>query len=264
MIHMFRRRRSKRSLPEGQRIYAVGDVHGRLDLLDQLLAQIHDDNRTRGPREAQLVLLGDLIDRGPHSAEVLRRVMQLSLPGIGVVALKGNHEMIMLDALDGDRGKLSLWLAHGGSSALRSWGVSSQFLHSASLDEIVLAARSVISPEERKWLSRLPVMHRAGDYLFVHAGIRPGIPLDRQRDQDLVWIRDEFLSSTVNHGFTVIHGHSVRTEVDEQPHRIGIDTGAYATGTLTAIGLEDSDRWFLAATASIKALVSAERHRLTA
>lgn len=243
----FGRRRpvtSEPSLPENLRCYAIGDVHGRLDLLDRLLTAIDEDRRAREPvGEVEIILLGDLIDRGPQSAGVVRRVMA-GVEGAAVHALMGNHEELMLDALDGDRGRLKSWLRVGGDVALESWGLPPALLED-ELDAVLAAARTAVTPAERSWLGKRPLLLRRGDYAFVHAGVRPGIPLDRQVREDMLWIRGDFLESSRDHGAMVVHGHSISEAVEERSNRIGIDTGAWRTGHLTALGLQGRDRWQL-------------------
>lgn len=231
------------SLPPGLRLYAIGDVHGRHDLLEQLLDRIEDDHRARDTAgQAEVVLLGDLIDRGPASAAVVRRAME-GLSWATLHALKGNHEALMLDALDDGADKLRLWLRNGGDTALASWGVPPGLLDTADDDAIVAAARRCVPAAERAWLARRASTLERGDYLFVHAGIRPGVSLERQSPDDLLWIRDDFLLSARRHGRFVVHGHSITETVDERHNRIGIDTGAWRTDVLTALGLEGDQRW---------------------
>jgi serine/threonine protein phosphatase 1 len=233
------------SVPDGLRLYAIGDVHGRLDLLNELLERIAREQAARpAVDQVEIILLGDLIDRGAQSAEVVRRTMA-GLAGATMHALLGNHEALLLDALDGDRQRLKLWLRVGGDVALQSWGVPPELLTEGGSDEILAAARQVVSPAERSWLARRPLSLRRGDYLFAHAGIRPGVPLERQQREDLLWIREEFLDSDRDHGAVVVHGHSISEEVQERTNRIGIDTGAWRSGRLTALGLQGSDRWRL-------------------
>ena len=239
-----RRRRAQPAVPTGARIYCIGDVHGRLDLLDLLLEQVRRDDAGRAAAQTEVVLLGDLIDRGPDSAGVVRRAME-SLDWATLSVLKGNHEAAMSDALDGDTSKMKLWLRKGGDAALRSWGVAEQVIASGSAGEVATAATAAIPADQRRWLARRPLALQRGDYYFVHAGIRPGVALEEQRAEDALWIRSEFLSSTRDHGVTVVHGHSAAHEVEERPNRIGIDTGAHASGRLTALGLEGTQRWIL-------------------
>jgi serine/threonine protein phosphatase 1 len=237
---------SRPTLPDGQRVYAIGDVHGRLDLLDELLATIASDNAEREPAQVSLIFLGDLIDRGPDSRGVVARV-RAGVDWARTISIMGNHEAVMLDALDGQIDTLADWLRFGGRETLLSWGITANTMDCGTLEEILHAARDVIAVEERAWLGRMRSHVRMGDYYFVHAGIRPGVALDKQDDEDRFWIRDEFLESRKSHGAIIVHGHSIKTEVEQRTNRIGLDTGAYATGRLTAAGLQSSDRWFLTA-----------------
>jgi serine/threonine protein phosphatase 1 len=140
---------------------------------------------------------------------------------------------------------LGLWLRNGGIEAAKSWGIDGKLLFEGRSEEIIAAVRAAIPPAERAWLARLPLSIQLGDYFFAHAGVRPGVRLGDQKDTDLLWIREEFLGSNRDLGAMVIHGHSVSEDVEERDNRIGIDTGAYASGVLTALGLEDEERWFL-------------------
>lgn len=140
---------------------------------------------------------------------------------------------------------LRMWLAQGGVEALASWGIDRTVLDAGSEPEIISAASAAIPAAERAWIANLPLSFARGDYLFVHAGIRPGVPLDRQSRRDLLWIRDSFLLSTRDHGVVVVHGHTVSESVEDRGNRIGIDTGTYVTGRLTALGLEGDARWTL-------------------
>lgn len=245
MFGLFKRHTSREpALPPGERVYAIGDVHGRLDLLDALLESIRVDDGARGEAQTRLVFVGDLIDRGPDSAGVVRRVME-ARDWAATTALMGNHELAMTEALGGDRDMLRLWLAQGGDEALASWGVDHAVLAAGAEPEIVAAASAAVPAAERAWIATRPLSLARGDYLFVHAGIRPGVALDRQSRRDMLWIRDTFLLSTARHGAVVVHGHSVSEGVDDRANRIGIDTGAYATGRLTALGLDGAERWTL-------------------
>ena len=239
-----RRSDSPPSIPNGRRVYAIGDVHGRLDLLDALICRIADDNAGRGSADVEVVMLGDLIDRGPDSAGVVARLMAPP-EWARFIVLQGNHEAAMLATLDGDRDMCRLWLRNGGDTALASWGVSGETIKDATIGELIDAARAAIPSNARSFLARTRLSHVAGDYYFVHAGVRPGVALDRQVAADQMWIREAFLDSRANHGKVVVHGHSVCTEIEERPNRIGLDTGAYRTGRLTALGLEGSERWSL-------------------
>jgi serine/threonine protein phosphatase 1 len=234
------------SLPAGRRVYAIGDVHGRLDLLHDLFERIRADNAARAPAATEIILLGDLIDRGPDSADVVRWAMVAERGGLRISTVKGNHEASLLSVLDGDMRWLANWLRFGGVETLESWGVPAKISRGKDGAAIIDAVRAVISDAERMWLAQLPLYLSIGDYVFVHAGIRPGTALAEQSEDDLIWIREEFLDSAFDHGAMIVHGHTITTGVTTRHNRIGIDTGAYRSGRLTAIGLERDDRWFLA------------------
>lgn len=233
-------------LPPGERVYAVGDVHGRVDLFERLVGQIREDNAGRERARVRLILLGDLVDRGPQSAELVRRCMAFAARTDRFVVLKGNHEAMMAQAIGGDQLALSYWLRAGGDAALSSWGVPDDLVAGGPSLELLRAARGQVPEAVLHWVRGLPLTHQVGGYLFVHAGVRPDVALAEQTEEDLLWIRREFLESGVDHGLVVVHGHSVTDRVSERPNRIGIDTGAYRTGRLTALGLEGDRRWTLA------------------
>lgn len=233
------------AVPDGTRVYAIGDIHGRDDLLSSLLETVRADAARRGDAEIVVILLGDLIDRGPDSA----RVIELAMTPLGwadLHTLRGNHEAALLDALDGDPQMLGLWLGNGGVAALQSWGLDPTALNDKAEIEVCEMIRAAIPADQLDWLRDRPLSLRIGDYVFVHAGIRPRIPLDQQSPHDMLWIRDDFLKSRRSHEAMVVHGHSITAEVDERSNRIGLDTGAYLTGRLTAMGFEGVARWSLA------------------
>jgi serine/threonine protein phosphatase 1 len=249
MLKLFNRPPAS-ATPEGRRVYAIGDIHGHRDLLEALCARIAADDATRGPiRETDVILLGDLIDRGPDSAGVIRFAMKTTLPFARLTTIKGNHEALFLKILDGEIAQLAGWLHYGGCEMLESFGVDSVLLDDveANAEAIVAEARRLVPAAIVAWLRALPIAIRIGDYYFVHAGVRPGIPLDEQFEEDALWIRDDFLDSTVDHGATIVHGHTVTPSVVDRRNRIGIDTGAYRSGRLTAVGLEGTERWFIEA-----------------
>ena len=231
--------------PEGWRAYVIGDVHGRLDLLDRLLYEIERDHEARGPAKGLLVLLGDLIDRGPQSAVVIERVRNAPLPGFRVVALAGNHEEVLLAILNGNGERLASWLTFGGAEALASYGLDPDEIGRLAPDQAVERIRAAVPETHRRFLESLADSFRFGDYLFVHAGIRPGVPIEAQTLQDLRWIREPFLSDSRDHGVTVVHGHTMTERVVAHGSRIGVDTGAYASGRLSALGIEGAERWVL-------------------
>ncbi|HSI39143.1 MAG TPA: metallophosphoesterase family protein [Xanthobacteraceae bacterium] len=244
-MRLFRRRREAAEavsarIPEGQRVYAIGDVHGRMDLLERLLNQIEADSA--GAPRVQIVFLGDYIDRGTESRAVIDCLVGLGSGGadieLEVACLRGNHEAMLLSALD-ESGDWESWLVNGGYETLFSYGVEARDLaRTGRLDELGVAARAAIPPAHLDFLRGLPASLIMGDYFFCHAGIRPGIPLDRQDIVDLLWIRDEFTSSSADHGKRVVHGHTPVMEPDIRPNRINIDTGAYLTNRLSCAVLE--------------------------
>jgi serine/threonine protein phosphatase 1 len=233
-------------VPAGVRVYAVGDVHGRLDLLEDLLARIAADDAARGDGvDVQLIFLGDLIDRGPDSRGVVERLLAFSRAGGKARFLMGNHEQVFLRALEGDQRALRFLVRIGGRETLKSYGIGDEDYKTLDFDQLAALAAEKVPAEHRAFLAGFEDMIALGDYLFVHAGIRPGVAIDAQENNDLYWIREEFLSHRESFGPIVVHGHSITEEIDVRTNRIGIDTGAFATGRLTAIGLEGEERWFL-------------------
>ena len=241
----------KPRIPNGHRIYAIGDIHGRDDLLGDLLARIEEDSHARGTARLVLVFLGDLIDRGPSSAAVVERLRTYRPPEARLVFLSGNHEEVLLRILDGEARLIPDWLKFGGAECSASYGVDPDRLRRMAPRRAVDMVRSAIPPAHISFLRDFDDTFRAGDYLFVHAGIRPGVPIEDQLQGDLRWIREPFLSDRADHGFIVVHGHTIRAKVEEFHNRIGIDTGAYRTGILTALGLERDERWFVQATSEL-------------
>jgi serine/threonine protein phosphatase 1 len=233
------------ALPASYRLHAVGDIHGRDDLLGELLATIEVDEDGREPAKRILVFLGDLIDRGSASADVVERLRTYRPDGIRLVFLAGNHEEVLLRILDGEARFVPDWLRFGGAECLRSYGADPDRVRKMDRERAIDVIRSAIPEAHVEFLRGFDDTFRAGDYLFVHAGIRPGIPLAEQLPSDLRWIREPFLSDAAEHGFVVVHGHTIRQSVDERGNRIGIDTGAYRYGQLTALALEGTERWYL-------------------
>ena len=232
-------------MPAGTRVYAVGDVHGRADLLQPLLGWIAEDHARRGGEATlQIVFLGDLIDRGPASAKVIDLLVGADRLAAEQHVLSGNHEEMLLAILGGESDGVVAWLDHGGAETLESYGVDpARFWDDP--DALPRVLRSAIPSRHRAFLCAMRDQIRIGDYLFVHAGIRPGVPLDAQTGRDLRWIRKEFLTSHADHGPVVVHGHTIVPKVEYRRNRIAIDTGAYRTGRLTALGLEGEARWTL-------------------
>lgn len=232
-------------VPDGCRVYAIGDIHGRHDLLRQMHALIGDDLRTLGSRRATVVYLGDYVDRGPSSSEVIDCLCQQPLPGVRTVCLMGNHEDMMLAFLDGEDD--GLWFMNGGDATIRSYGIDDDCYYLDENEREALRRRLwlALPAPHSAFLRALKYFHLEGDYLFVHAGVRPGAPLDRQQPRDLMWIRDPFLTSTQDHGWCVVHGHTIGAEPVVRPNRIGIDTGAFFSGRLTCLVLEGGGHRFL-------------------
>jgi serine/threonine protein phosphatase 1 len=235
------------AIEPGERIYAIGDVHGRLDLLADLLGMIRRDQAGRPEARVRVILLGDVVDRGPDSAEIVRRLMSYTRASNRFVVLKGNHEQMMVESVQGAMATMQAWLGLGGVATLKSWGVAADVLAEKQIPPIAKAARKVVSDAELRWLDERPLTYASGDYLFVHAGIRPGVPLADQHPGNLLWIREPFLSWDGPHPAFIVHGHSARSERPEfRGSRVGLDTGAFRTGKLTALGLEGGRRWLLA------------------
>lgn len=233
------------SVGEGQRFYAIGDIHGRLDLLDQLLDRIAADSKARSEAEWHLILLGDLVDRGPESAGVVRRAMELAAADTNIRFIKGNHEEVFIEAARGDPQSTRFLNRFGGRETILSYGLSADEYEKLDFEEMADWMLNHVPRDHIDFLDSFEDMIEAGDYVFVHAGIKPKVALANQKPEDLRWIREEFLSWRQPHEKVVIHGHTIMLEVDEHPNRIGIDTGAYHSGRLTAIGLEGTQRWYL-------------------
>lgn len=232
------------AVPDGQRVYAIGDIHGRDDLFAALIEQIEEDDAARDPAETSIVLLGDLIDRGPASAAVVERAFALAQRR-SVRLLTANHEEVFLKALGGSVDALRFFCRIGGEETIWSYGIVGDAYRAMSFDELLPALQGAVPDHHRAMLEAAEDHVQIGDYLFVHAGIKPGVELAGQKPSDLRWIREPFLDDPRWHGALVVHGHTITDAVDERPNRIGIDTGAYASGKLTAIGMAGTDRWFL-------------------
>jgi serine/threonine protein phosphatase 1 len=211
-----------------------------------LIALIGEHSASLPPaRSLYVVLIGDIVDRGPQSAEVLAMLYSLQRQNSRVIVLLGNHEEAMLQALDGDPDALRRWLAVGGDATLASFGIAPLRVDDDPRD-YMNSARRAIPRQWLAWLRQLPLSVQSGDYYFVHAGVRPGVALARQVREDMLWIRREFLRHERDFGAIIVHGHSVTPDVDVRQNRIGIDTGAYRTGVLSAIYLEGEKRDILA------------------
>jgi len=234
------------AVPAGTRIYAVGDIHGRYDLLERLLDRIAVDAGAAAVDDNILIMLGDYIDRGPQSREVIERLSGDPLPGFTTICLRGNHEAALLDFFDSPS-TLETWSMFGGRETLLSYGVPADMLPPESRD--TTAARDL-------FCKRLPTHHRAffaglsanaeiGDYIFVHAGLRPGVPVARQDETDMIWIRHEFLQFKGDFGKKVVHGHTPVAQPEVHVNRINVDTGAYYSNRLTCVVLEGTAHRFV-------------------
>ena len=233
-------------LPAGQRIYAIGDVHGCYDEFSRLIRLIRLDNADRPRARVRLVLLGDLIDSGPNPARMVENCMQIARANADFVVLRGSREQTMLDALDGRLDALGSWIGSGGDATLRDWGVSDDLLDGHDLPALLAEARKRVPKSVLNWLKSLNFTLQVGNNLFVHAGIRPGFPMGFQLIKDWLWIGDEFLSSDDDHGVMVVHGHTMSANAPDIRHnRIGIDAGVSETGRLIALGLERNERWII-------------------
>jgi serine/threonine protein phosphatase 1 len=245
---MFNRSRSKSrpAIPFGHRVYAIGDIHGEAGLLRRVLRLIEEDNTARREAVVTLIFLGDLIDRGPDAAAVLETFARMRIDN--VVVLKGNHEEALVQAYHGDDNVLDQWLPFGAMATLTGFGVTLKEIDSSNT-VFADALRTRIDRDLIDWLENLPSAWECGGYYFTHAGVRPGVDLANQRESDLRWIREPFLSSRRDHGKVIVHGHTVEPGVPSLGgNRIGIDTGAHEHGVLTALGLEGERQWLLQAT----------------
>jgi diadenosine tetraphosphatase ApaH/serine/threonine PP2A family protein phosphatase len=230
--------------PDGTVVYAIGDIHGRADLLGDLHGRIATHAATAGRARKLVVYLGDYVDRGPNSRAVIDMLIEAPLEGFEPVYLKGNHEDAMLRFLD-DTSVGPSWLGFGGQETLASYGID---LHAMApgpgdwLDTIQAELRERLPSDHRRFLEHLALSHSEGGYFFAHAGVKPGVPLEDQRPEDLMWIRDAFLDSRRDFGAIVVHGHSIRRQPEFRTNRIGIDTGAVFTGVLSCLVLTGETR----------------------
>ncbi len=228
------------AVPAGQRVYAIGDIHGRLDLFTALIEAIEADDAARQTAETTVILLGDLVDRGADSAGVIgaARTWQQQR-NLRIIA--GNHEEMFLASFTNIE-IFRRFLRYGGRETVLSYPVSAKDYHTATLDEAQAMMRDAVPADDISFIRSFEDRIIIGDYLFVHAGIQPGVALEDQSLSDLRWIREPFLSCASDHGHIVVHGHTIYETADLNNNRIGIDTGAFASGVLTALCLEGSER----------------------
>ncbi|MHA1165909.1 MAG: metallophosphoesterase family protein [Alphaproteobacteria bacterium] len=238
----------KARAPKNTLIYAVGDIHGQRHLLDDLLDQIVNDAEGFAADRRVLIFVGDYVDRGPRSADVIERLITGLPDNFETHCLLGNHEVILLNFLDRPE-TLGRWLSNGGEATLASYGVRvpDDYESPDAANHCRNAFAAALPKRHLKFLNTLDLHFSCGDYLFVHAGLRPGVKLKKQDPKDLVWIRHEFLNSSEDFGAVVVHGHTPGCKPVIKSNRIGIDTGAVINGRLTAIRLHKKKRKFLSA-----------------
>jgi len=233
------------TIPEGRRVYAIGDIHGRNDLLLQLLDKIIKDDGERDEAESEIIFLGDLVDRGPDSAGVIDTAMRVKEQLRNVRFLMGNHEEVYLAATTGNEKSVRFFNRIGGRETILSYDISMKDYIELDMAELAKRIPELFPREHIDFIGGFEDHIIIGDYAFVHAGIRPGIPLSEQRQKDLRWIREDFLSAQDAHEKVIVYGHTITDDVVENGNRIGIDTGAYYSDKLTALALQGSERWYL-------------------
>ncbi len=251
-------------LPPGLRAYAVGDIHGCSHLLMSLIEAIESDiaEGEKDGVQSQVILLGDLVDRGPDSAGVVELARKWKkLRDINILC--GNHEEMFLASFT-HKDTLRHFLRHGGRETLYSYGIDRKVLTRANIAEVQAMMEAHVPAKHRKFIESFEDLVQLGDYLFVHAGIEPGVPLHDQQRHTLRWIREPFLSYGRSHGLVVVHGHTITDEVVDAGNRIGIDTGAYASGRLTALVLEGTSRRYLTAVETGKGQIAIKGERIAA
>jgi len=234
--------------PKGMRLYVIGDVHGRRDLLAKTHRRIARDLERRPVPDCRVIHLGDYIDRGPESAAVLEHLANYGTDERAVF-LRGNHDQFLINFMAGIDGEFDIWMQNGGIKTLDSFGLDGFGLTHGYDDNTLLALREILKqkiPDEvLGFLDNLTLMERFGDYCFVHAGVRPGVTLEDQEPGDLIWMREPFLSDDSDHGAVIVHGHTPTDAVEVYPNRIAVDTGAVFTGNLSCLVLEGTDRMLL-------------------
>lgn len=233
-------------VPDGQRVYAIGDIHGRNDLLQSLLKQIDADDAERGVADTLIIFLGDLMDRGEDSAGVIETAMALRDSGRKVRFLMGNHEEVFVRACRKNDSKTTrFFLRIGGEETVLSYPITRAEYITLDMAQLSERLATLVPEEHLEFIESFEDQIVIGDYAFVHAGIRPGVPLSEQKPTDLRWIREEFVDQRGDLEKVVVYGHTIYDEVEERGSRIGIDTGAYASDKLTALALQGGERWYL-------------------
>lgn len=237
--------RPRAAIPAGERVYAVGDIHGRLDLFAGLMTAIDEDDAARGQARTTVILLGDLIDRGPDSAGVVSAARDWQRRRT-VRIITGNHEEMLLLAMERED-VLRSFLKYGGRETVLSYPVDPAVYAMADFAGVQALMRAAIPLADLAFIRSFEDAITIGDYVFVHAGIAPDVPMEEQRAGDLRWIREPFLSHAGDHGCIVVHGHTIAADPQIRANRIGLDTGAFSSGRLTALGLQGTDRWLIEA-----------------
>lgn len=233
-------------VPHGMRVYAIGDIHGRNDLLHKLLNQIEADDASRGAADTHIIFLGDLMDRGPDSAGVIDTAMELRDAGRKVRFLMGNHEEVFVRACRKNDTKVTrFFLRIGGEETVLSYPITRAEYITLDMEQLSERLMTLVPETHLEFVESFEDQIVIGDYAFVHAGIRPGVPLSEQKPSDLRWIREDFVEQRGDLEKVVVYGHTIYDEVEERGSRIGIDTGAYASDKLTALALEGGERWYL-------------------
>jgi serine/threonine protein phosphatase 1 len=235
------------TIPEGLRVYAIGDVHGCDDRLAEAHRKIADDLATRAVDDHRIIHLGDYVDRGPASDAVLARLARLSRDDPRIICLRGNHDQMMIDFLADPAAGGAMWLMNGGDRTIANYGVTRGWRESnRALVELRDRLARAVPADQIAFLENLDDSVRFGDFYFCHAGIRPGVALDAQSREDLTWIREEFLDDARDHGVVVVHGHTPQPRPEVRRNRINVDTGAVFGGPLTVVCLEGTSHDFMA------------------
>jgi serine/threonine protein phosphatase 1 len=233
--------------PPGTRVYAIGDIHGCLDRLKLLQQKILDDKESAPEIRFVLVYVGDYVDRGPDSREVIDHLLNTPLPGLETIHLKGNHEEFMQRFFEGDLEVGGGWIANGGREALISYGVNvdTKWPDFSELKALQSQFAATAPAAHIAFLHALGYSHVEGGYAFVHAGVAPGVAFADQDPHDLMWIREEFIKSNDIHDYVIVHGHTPSRKIENKANRVNVDTGAVYGGPLTAVVLSGTTREFL-------------------
>ena len=243
LAKLFRKDRAAKrrpSVPVGERYYVIGDIHGRCDLFDELIGAIEADDSQQGEARSTVILLGDLVDRGPESARVIDTAIEWG-DRRAVRYIAGNHEEMFVESFE-DREMLRHFLKHGGKETVLSYGIKKKRYNELTMKELQRELHALVPAAHREFLAGMEDIVIAGDYVFVHAGINPKHSIEDQKQSDLRWIRDRFLKHREPFSHVVVHGHTIFEDIEYTDYRIGIDTGAFRTGNLTALVLEGESR----------------------